>query len=138
MRPPKVYYSGVVKIVKYAIEWADSCPKDLIRATESRVIAALEVDHGAHYHNPEYSVYAPAGSDLEFFIRQARRAQLLWYKRLVRVFGRKAKRRMTREEPPETRRFLCTGVLIVGHQMARSEAWPDVVPPPRSRTNSPT
>jgi len=113
--------------VKYDIEWAELCTKDLIKATWSRVICANDEGSDAHYHNPEYSVFAPAGSDLEYFVRQACRAQVLWHKRLVRVFGRKAKRGMSRDEPLKTRAIFFTGLLIIEGQIVHPAAWPDVV-----------
>ena len=62
MRSPKVYHAGTVKVVKYHISWADTSKEELIEDTHTRVLAAVNEGHGGHYHNPEYSIFAPTGN----------------------------------------------------------------------------
>lgn len=115
----KVYNVGPITVTKYLVDWDD---------LEGSVLRRLAgVPAGATvYFNAEYTVTGPGEGVLGQFVKQARRAQVLWNKRLARVLGAGRRRRMVRGAGPHERQLLSTGVMFVSGKPMHPKGWPDV------------
>lgn len=109
-----------VRVCKYYVDWSD-----LARETAIRLDVAQKQGHTGYY-NPEYSVEFGRREVNKFFIKQARRAQVLWLKRVVRVLGLGGKRRAFRSCSNLDRQLQFTGVLLVEGQFVDPKRWPAV------------
>lgn len=115
------YSAGPIEITKYHIDWTD-----LPGSVEAR-LKAVSAD-GRYYLNPEYTVVGPADAPLEQFVKQARRAQVLWNKRLARVFGSGGRKRMVKKADPALRQLINSGVMLLEGVPVNPKGWPDVQP----------
>jgi hypothetical protein len=129
MPDEKTYHAGSIRVVKYWVPWEDLDWASLADLTLGRLLEA-RLGEGLHYHNPEYSLYAPPGTPTDLFVGQARRAQVLWNKRIARVLGAGVRRRAIKREEPLRRQLAFTGVLTIEGKHFHPKAWPDVAARP--------
>jgi hypothetical protein len=113
------YKAGPIQIVKHFFDW-DYLP-DSVEERLKDVTPDIR-----WYANPEYTVTGPADAPLDQFVKQARRAQTLWSKRLSRTFGSSARRRMYRNADARTRQLAFTGLMFLEGVPQNPKAWPDV------------
>ncbi|MCE9567288.1 MAG: hypothetical protein K8U57_35245 [Planctomycetes bacterium] len=115
------YSAGPIQITKHHIDW-----ENLPGSVEAR-LKAVTVD-ARFYMNPEYTVTGPADAPLEQFVKQARRVQVLWNKRLARVFGAGGRKRMVKKADPALRQLIGSGVMVLEGVPQNPKGWPDVQP----------
>jgi hypothetical protein len=122
----KSYDVGPIRITKHAIDWDD--PREAVRERVQTVVAeALRepvmtvATAPTVYFNPEYTVTAPPGTPLRLFVKQARRALVLWNKRCSRVLGSAQRRRVQKQMNYIDRRLMFTGILIVAGEPVHAD-----------------
>lgn len=122
----KQYRRGPIEIVKFHVAWDDLDPSldELVASTTDRV-TAIKDPVGLFYCNPQFLVTAPAETCLAAFVKQARRAQVLWNKHAARNMGHNSWRRRIKHEEPMRRQLLFTGILLVDGRVVHPRAWPD-------------
>lgn len=115
----KSYAVGSVIVTKHLVDW-----NDLEGGVRQRLVTA---DITARvYLNPEFTVKALNEAPLQSFVKQARRAQVLWNKRLSRVLGAANRRRALKHADPQSRQLGFTGVMILSGKPVHPQGWPDV------------
>lgn len=124
-RAEKSYQAGPVRITKHFVPWIEGSWEQFAQITARRALQT-PLDGGLHYFNPEYTLYAPAGTDPAVFLKQVRRALALWQKRIGRVLGVAARRRAIKREDPAQRPLTFTGILIMNGKSIHPKAWPDM------------
>jgi hypothetical protein len=131
MNPVSTYAIGHVTIEKFAVDW-----NDLTGPTALRLNALMQ-QPGSGYVNPEYTVRPNDGATTAELVRMARRAQVLWNKRLARTLGSAARKRLIKRAKPLFRQPQFTGILVIdGHPVPPTD-WPDAQVKPAADT-SPT
>jgi hypothetical protein len=118
-REERTYHIGTIAITKHIVAW-----DHLERSVSQR----LETVHpeATVYLNPEYTVSAPEGAPTELFVLQARRAQLLWNKRLARTLGAGVRKRLVKKAEPAARQLGFTGIMLLRGRPVHPKGWPDV------------
>jgi hypothetical protein len=124
-REDKTYTLGPITITKHVIEWDD------IEGNVQRRLAAVPAG-ATVYLNPEYTVASGERAPTDQFVKQARRAQVLWNKRLARVLGAGRRRRAIKQADPATRQLQFTGIMLLEGKPVHPKGWPDTR---KSRTN---
>lgn len=119
MNVPRTYSVGPITVTKHAIEWND------LEGSVRRRLAEVEAGSTV-YLNPEYTITATADAPIDKFVRQARRAQALWNKRLARAIGAGARKRAVKRADPANRQLKFTGVMLVNGEPQHPKGWPDV------------
>jgi hypothetical protein len=113
------YTAGPVQITKHHIDW------DTVHTATADRISALPPDASRVYLNPGYTVECPADAPLDQFIRQARRAQVIWNMLLARQFGSGTRKRLIKKADSRTRQLVFTGVLYLDGRPVDPKGWPD-------------
>ncbi|MBA4066671.1 MAG: hypothetical protein C0501_23790 [Isosphaera sp.] len=119
-----VYVCKGACTVRHAVDWGRHDWNTMADEVRDRLSGLME-RHANVYVCPRYTVTAPAGVPADVFVKQARRAQILWNTHAKRVLGGPARRRASREVTPLQRQLLFTGFLILDEQQVHPDAWPD-------------
>jgi hypothetical protein len=90
MNAHTTYNVGPISVTKHIIDW-----NDLEGGVRTRLAAVVPC--GTIYLNPKYSVAGPGDAPIELFVKQARRARVLWNWRLARALGSGARKRPVKQ-----------------------------------------
>jgi len=106
------YTRDGVQIVKVYVDWSQHDPGGCARRNIKWIV---DSDHhqGHAYVNPGFILTAPATVPEKVFLVEARRACILWNKRLARVFGSSQRRKMIKALPLDEQIFFSTGALFL-------------------------
>lgn len=89
-----------------------------------------DIDDCTVFANPEITIAAESTADLNEFVARARRAQLVWYRRLRDTLGGGGyMKRAVKREKPLVRQLAFTGVLIIAGKHIHPCHWPDAKEP---------
>jgi len=119
MNDVKSYMVGKVTITRHTIDWND------VEGSVQRRLAA-PASETKSYVNPMFTVTAPADCPTQAFVKQARRAQIIWNKRLARVLGTGNRKRQIKTADPDTRQLKFTGIMVLNGARLPPKGWPDV------------
>jgi hypothetical protein len=126
----RTYLFGPVTITRHPVDWPNLDPEfaDLAQGTMERLENLPTITDEHRYLNPLFSLYAPAYVEEKTFLRQARRACVIWMRQLKSVAGYNRIRRFQKHSTPAARMQVTSGILILSGKLVHIKRLNDVQP----------
>jgi hypothetical protein len=117
--------------MRHQVDWPNLAPdlSDLTKVTFARIMAVPTGNSDHYYFNPAFTVTAPGSVPEGAFLREARRACVLWMKQISRVLSPKIRRKWVKEAELGERALLFSGSLFLQGRPAHIKRLGEATPP---------